>query len=630
MDEKKTKNLIFDKRFWPIFWTQFFGAFNDNVFKNALVILITFNSYSLLELAPEQMVAICGGIFILPFFLFSAISGQICDKFPKDKLIRFVKIWEIVVMLFGAVGFMTQNVNLLLGTLFFMGLQSTVFGPVKYSILPELIDDDELVNGNALVSSGTFVSILLGTILGGALISLPEIGKLYTGVCVIILAIIGAIFGFKVDALAAADKKIKVHLGLIKPIWKITKITMKKKSVFLAVLGISWFWFLGAALLSMFPVYGKDILGGNENVVTLFLAMFSIGVGFGSILCERFSKKRLELGLVPFGTIGISLFVADLFFIGNPNLNLLDIGIMEFISFGVHQRILLDLFGLSVFSGFFIVPLYTFIQLNSGEGERSQVIAGLNIINALFMVLSAIILTLLYSFGFSVVEIFGFLALLNAVVSLYIYNVVSEFYLRFCAMILTRILYRLKVTNEHFIPESGPCIIVCNHISFIDWLVVSAGVRRPMRFVMYYKFMKIPIIKYLFRDAKVIPIAGKNEDEKILEKAMSDISNSLKEGELICIFPEGQISSDGELSPFKRGIEKILESATDVEVVPIYLEGLWGSYFSRKYNGKALSHNMRFFERWFTKISLTVYAPWKQEDVTAEKLENFYKKIITD
>lgn len=616
-----------DKRFWPVFWTQFFGAFNDNVFKNALVILITFQAYKLGNLAPEQMVAISGGIFILPFFLFSAMAGQICDRYPKHKLIFYIKIWEIIVMLFGALGFVTQNIELLLGTLFFMGLQSTFFGPIKYSILPELVTDEELVKGNALVASGTFVSILLGTILGGGLIAIEGTGRMATGVAVVLFAGVGTIFSSRVQKLSPANPNLKVSYGLFKPTWKIAKVTSRIKSVFLAVLGISWFWFLGAALLSMFPGYGKNVLGTDESVVTLFLALFSIGVGVGSMICEKLSRKQVELGLVPFGTIGISAFVIDLYLVGTPQLGLNQADVLEFIQYPIHWRILIDLFMLSVFSGFFIVPLYTFIQHRSEDGERSQVIAGLNIINAFFMVCSAILLAVLYELGLSIPQIFGVWGLLNLLVAVYIYTVIPEYLMRFLAMILTWLIYHLKVKGDEHIPHDGAAIITCNHVTFIDWLIIAAGIRRPMRFVMYYKFMQIPLIGFLFRDAKVIPIAGKKEDPQLLAQAMEEIDQALKNGDLICLFPEGEITRDGELCPFKPGIERIL-AKTPVPVIPMTLNGLWGSFFSRAHGGRALSKPGIILKRLFGRIHLDIFPPWKPEDVSAAKLEEFTKSKL--
>jgi 1-acyl-sn-glycerol-3-phosphate acyltransferase len=625
---KYEKHLMLDKRFWPSFWTQFFGAFNDNVYKNALVMLITYQSFQLGSLNPESMVAICGGIFILPFFLFSALAGQICDKYPKNKLMFYIKVWEILVMLVGAYGFLSQNIVVLLVTLFFMGLQSTFFGPVKYSILPNLISDEELVQGNALVEMGTFVAILLGTILGGVLIAVKGDGVHYVAVAIIVLAIVGTIFSKGVLKLKAGSPDLKINIGLIRPTIEILKITKKTKSVFLSVLGISWFWFLGAALLSMFPGYVKNVIGGNEHVVTLFLGLFSIGVAAGSLMCIKLSKERLELGLVPFGTIGMSLFIFDLFLVGTPaRLTTEVIGIGQFFENTAYYRVVIDLLGLSIFSGFFTVPLYTFVQLKSEDSERSRVIAGLNILNALFMVASAILLTVFYMLEFSMPQIFGIFAVLNLIVSIYIYSVIPEFLLRFCMFIISRLSYRLKVINHKVIPEEGAAIITCNHVSFIDWLIISAAIKRPLRFVMYYKFMKIPIINRIFKSGKVIPIAGKYEDKEILEKAWETIEQELRAGEIVCIFPEGFITKDGKLDTFRPGIEKMLE-LVQVPVIPITMKGLWGSFFSRKYNGKALSKPSLLFTNWFRKIEVEAYEPWDPKDVTAKKLEEFTRSKI--
>ena len=626
---KYEKHLITDKRFWPMFWTQFMGAFNDNVFKNAMVIMITFKAFTLGSLGSEQMVALCGGIFILPFFLFSALAGQFADKYPKHKLMYWIKVWELVVMLIGAVGFFTQSIPLLLITLFFMGLQSTFFGPVKYSVLPELVNEDELVQGNALVEMGTFVSILLGTILGGTLIALEGYGHHYVAYTVVVLAIIGIIFSKKMNPLQASSPDLVIEKGVFKPTWDIIKISKKTQSVWLSILGISWFWFLGAALLSIFPVYVKDIIKGDQEVVTLFLAFFSIGVAAGSLICEKLSKERLELGLVPFGSIGMTLFLLDLYFLDYSHFQDLNelIGLSEFFNHGVSYRILIDLLLFSIFSGFFIVPLYTFIQSRSEAKERSRVIAGNNIINALFMVLTSIFLTVLYSLGVSTIELFLIFAILNALVAAYIYTIIPEFLMRFTCMILTRLIYRLKVDGHSHIPDEGGAVLVCNHVSFIDWLVISASIKRPVRFVMYYKFFNIPLIKFFFKGAKAIPIAGYKEDPQLLEKAFDSIANELEEGEIICIFPEGKITADGELNPYRKGIEKIIER-TPVPVIPMALDGLWGSFFSRKY-GNALSKPSVILKTIWSKVTLKIGNEIDSKDVSAQKLEDMTRSMIS-
>lgn len=623
------KNLLIDKRYWPTYWTQFFGAFNDNVYKNALVMLITYKAYRLGGLTPEMMVALCGGIFILPFFLFSAMAGQICDKYPKNKLMYYIKVWEILVMLLGAYGFIVEHISLLLIALFLMGLQSTFFGPIKYSILPELVEDEELVQGNAYVGMGTFVAILLGTILGGVLIAIPDAGKYYVAGAVIIFAVIGTFFSRGIIPLQSGSPDLKIKWGLFKPTWEIMKITTKTKSIFHSVLGISWFWFLGASLLSMFPGYAKNYVGGLEEVTTFFLALFSIGVALGNIICERLSRDGLELGLVPLGSFGMSLFIFDLYLVGVPVKPETMIGISEFISGQGNWRIMLDLLGLAIFSGFFTVPLYTFIQQYSEEKERSRVIAGLNIINALFMVISAILLTWFYSLGLSMPQIFGILAGINLIVGLYIYTVIPEFFLRFFCVVMLKLIYRVKVTGHDYIPKEGGCILTCNHVSFADWLVVYGGIKRPVRFIMYYKFMNIPVIKYLFKDAKIIPIAGRKEDPEILAKAMDEIEAGLKNGDILCLFPEGSITYNGELEAFRPGLERMLEKAP-VPVIPMTLKGLWGSYLSRKYNGRAFSHHRIIFKKWFRKVDLEIFPMWQPEDVTVEKIEDFTRAKLQE
>ncbi|HEX4924100.1 MAG TPA: MFS transporter, partial [Bdellovibrionales bacterium] len=594
------KPLLFDRRFWPIFWTQFLGAFNDNVFKNALVILITFKAYSIAGLSPEQMVALSGGVFILPFFLFSAIAGQIADKLPKSSIVVGVKLSEIAFMILGTVGFLTEHLSLLMATLFLMGLHSTFFGPIKYSILPEVIENDELVAGNAYVELGTFLAILLGTILGGTLISVQGAGAWLVGGTTILLACAGTWTGLKVLKLEPSRPDLKIQWDGVRPTIQILKLVTEIRSVFLSVLGISWFWFLGAAFLSLLPPYCKDFLHSSESLVTFFLALFSIGVGLGSLLCEKFSFRKLELGLVPVGSIGISLFLIDLYFASQgferPE-SLLTVG--GFLSTWTGWRITIDLILFSMFSGFFIVPLYTLIQQRAEPGTRSRIIAANNIINAFFMVISSVGLAGLYALKLSIPQIFMILSLLNVAVAIYIYTVIPEFLFRFICWCLANLLYRLKMKGVDYIPDEGPAVLVCNHVSFIDWLIIASATQRPVRFVMHHSFMKIPFAGWIFRDAKVIPIAGSKEDPEILNEAFDRIAHELRAGELVCIFPEGAITHDGEVAKFRPGIERILKE-TPVPVVPMALDGLWGSFFSRK-GGNALR---KPFRRFWSRVSL--------------------------
>lgn len=619
------KSVLFEKKFWPIFWTQFTGAMNDNIFKNALVILITYHSMTLGSFKVEQMVALCGGVFILPFFLFSSIAGEVTDLFSMSKLVRYTKMLEVMIMLIGILGFYTSNLYLLLSCLFLLGTQAAFFGPVKYSILPELLNDEEIVEGNALVEMGTFLAILIGTIAGGILIG-KENGPMYVAITCFFVSLIGLWFTYKLKNVPSVSAGGKINFNIISSSIEIINISRKTRSVFISILGISWFWFFGATLLSLFPHYVRDYMHGNEEVVTLFLAVFSIGVAIGSIICEKLSHERLELGLVPFGSIGLSLFVLDLFFAGSIQSEKL-LNVQEFFMAKGSFRILFDLGMLSIMSGFYIVPLYTFIQTRADRTERSRVIAANNILNALFMVLSALMLMILFSLKYTIPEIFLIIFILNTLVAIYIYTVIPEFLLRFFCYILVNIIYKIDSKNLHHIPKEGGAVVTCNHVTFVDWLILAGTVKRPMRFVMHYSFMNIPLAKFLFRDAKVIPIAGKNEDPLIMDNAFKMIKETLNEGEIVCIFPEGKITYDGELNSFRPGVEKIIEE-NRVPVIPMAMKGLWGSFFSRKF-GKAATNFFIIPKSFRMKISIATSDPIFPKDLNAKHLEEVTLELLT-
>jgi 1-acyl-sn-glycerol-3-phosphate acyltransferase len=627
MDVKRS--LLKDRRFSPLFWTQFFGAFNDNVFKNALVIFITIRAFSIGTVSSKQMVALCGGIFILPFFLFSATAGQLADKFSKRRLMVWIKVWEILVMGIGAYGFLTENILLLLVTLFFMGLHSAFFGPVKYSILPQLLRSDELVSGNAYVEMGTFLAILLGTILGGALIAQSSLGPRLISVAVLTVAVLGWYSSLKIMPLAPVAPTLRLQLNPILPTWDTVKRICRVRSVFLSILGISWFWFFGAAILSVLPAYCRDFLHGEETLITMFLALFSVGIGIGSILCSRLSARKLELGLVPFGSIGMSLFAFDLFLTGCPNTLLLSTGelvtILKLLASAGGWRIVIDLLFLAIFGGFFIVPLYTLIQQRSDEAERSRVIAGNNILNALFMVAAAILLVFLFDLDFNIPQIFLLLALLNLAVAICIYTVLPEFLFRFLCWVIANLMYRLKVVGRDNLPLVGPAVLVCNHVSYVDWLVIASACPRPIRFVIHYSFLEMPLTKRIFKDAKVIPIAGARENEVILDSAFEQIAAELQNGELVCIFPEGDVTQDGEMGSFRPGVERIVRD-TPAPVIPMALNGLWGSFFSKK-GDKPMR---RPFRRIWSRVALVIGEAVSPEFISAERLEQLVRELRSD
>lgn len=609
--------LLKERRFRPFFLTQFLGAFNDNVYKNALVVLLTFQSARYTSMSPGILVNLCAGIFILPFFLFSATAGQIADKYEKSRLIRFTKLLEIAIMVLAGFAFALESLALMLGCLFLMGSQSSLFGPVKYAILPQHLREDELIGGNAVVEAGTFLAILIGTLAGGVLISFDQ-GIVWVSVAVLLLALLGYLASRGIPLAPAASPGLRINWNPITETWRNFQFTRGNRTVFLSILGVSWFWFYGAVFLSQFPAYAKDVLGGNEHAVILLLAVFSVGIGVGSLLCERMSAGRVEIGLVPFGSIGLSLFALDLWWSSPaPGLFASPLPLGEVLAQAATWRVLIDLVGIGVFGGFFIVPLYALIQSRSEPAHRSRTIAGNNILNALFMVIAAGMGAGLLAAGFSVPQLFLVTAVLNAVVAIYIYTLVPEFLLRFIVWLLVHTVYRLRTEGIEHIPEQGPAVLVCNHVSFVDALVIMAASRRPVRFVMDHRIFRLPVLSFVFRESRAIPIAPAKEDPALTQRAFDTVADALAAGELVAIFPEGRITDTGELNPFRPGIRRIVERSP-VPVVPMALRGLWGSFFSRK-DGPAMSRPLR--RGLFNRIELIVGSPVGTSEATPEMLQ---------
>lgn len=433
------QHLIFSRRFMPLFLTQFLGAFNDNVYKNALVIMILFQGDMLYGLDSNIIVTLSAGIFILPYFLVSATAGQLSDKYEKSMLIQRVKLLEIGLMLLAIVGFLTQNFALLIALLFMMGLQSTLFGPLKYAIIPQLLREEELMGANGIISMGVFLAILLGMILGGVLIAIKPNGVWIVSGAVVLFAILGWLSSRWIPTAPASEPDIRISANIPVQTWKTMQYALEKRSVFVAAVAMSWFWFVGATYLSQVPDFAKSVLGGNESVVTLLLTMFSIGIGFGSVLCEKLSRGRIELGLVPLGALGITVFSVDVYFATKPFLQevtpVVAINAWELLAMWSSWRIMVDLVLVGMFGGFYIVPLYAMIQQRSNPLHRARVIAANNIFNACFMVSSALITVWLLSNKFSIPEIFLVLAIGNALLTSLFFWILPEFVTRFLSWV---------------------------------------------------------------------------------------------------------------------------------------------------------------------------------------------------
>ncbi|KAA0179538.1 MFS transporter [Cupriavidus gilardii] len=624
MSQSSQSRLLRERRFAPFFWTQFLGAMNDNVFKVAFASLVTYQTARFEGVDGASAAFLISAIFIAPFVLFSATSGQIADKIEKSRLIRFVKSLEIAIMLVGLAGFALFSAPLLYLTTFLMGLHSTLFGPVKYAYLPQHLQESELVGGNGLVEMGTFVAILLGTVLGGELAAVGGAAArqgipatLYIGAACVALAVAGRVAASRVPLSPAPQPDLRLNWNPVTETWRNLMLARESRTVFLSLLGISWLWFLGATFLTSFFAFAKTVLGGDQSVVTLLLAVFSVGIGVGSLLCERLSGRHVEVGLVPFGSIGMTVFAIDLYFASRGQAPATLSGVAAFIAEPAHWRVLADLFLLAMFGGFYSVPLYALIQSRSAPTHRARIIAANNILNSLFMIASALLAMAMTGAGYSIPELFLAVGLLNAVVAIYIYSVVPEFLLRFVAWILVHTVYRLKRIHADRIPAEGPAVLVCNHVSFADAVVLMAASPRPVRFVMDHRIFQVPLLSWFFRQARAIPIAPAHEDPQTLKQAYDEVARALAGGELVCIFPEGKITASGDINPFKQGVQQIVRR-TPVPVVPMALRGLWGSFFSRK-GGAAMTRPFR--RGILSRLELVVGEPIDPTQATPEGLQ---------
>lgn len=617
-------SLLASRRFGPFFGAQFLGAFNDNLVKQAMLALLTFQGASYTDLSLGMVTNLAGGVFILPFFLFSALAGSLADKFERSRIIVWVKILEAAIMILALGGFYFKSFPVLMSCIGLLGLHSTIFGPVKYALLPQHIERERLVGANALVEAGTFLAILIGTIGGGLCGAMGPQGGMIAAGAGLGFALAGLAFSFFIPKAPAPSPSLAINWNIFKQTAEVVGFAKTPLSVWNSILAISWFWFYGALLLAQFPGYAKEVLGGGPTGITLLLATFSVGVGLGNLVCEKLSFGRIEIGLVPIGSLGMSLFGADLFF-ASPAAPLgSELGAMALLGFWQVKRVVFDLAMLGFFGGLYIVPLYALTQTRSSEQTRSRVIAANNILNAAFMVGSAIVGMIAFKLGATIPMVFLGAAIANAFVAIHIYRVVPEFLLRFMAFALAHIIYRVDLAKFKEIPEDGPVLITCNHVSFVDAIILMGCFKRPIRFVMDHNIFKNAILGFVFRGAKAIPIASAKEDPKAMEAAFDEVSKALEDGEAVLIFPEGRITHDGNMSPFRPGMERIL-ARNPVPVINTALDGLWGSFFSRAY-GKAMSKPFARGTR--SAVSLRCADPVEAENANAAQSEAATRKLL--
>ncbi len=626
-------DLLRQRRFLPYFVVQALGAFNDNVFRQAIIGLL-----GAMALAVSIDPALRGtytqlapAIFILPYFLFSALAGQFAERTDKARLIRITTAMEIAIMAVAAIGFWLQSMPILLAALFATGMQSTLFGPVKYSILPAVLKPEELTGGNGLVEMGTSISILIGMLVGGLVFAIAgDAAPMVAGVLVIALAVAGNWVSRMIPSVPSVTSDLKIDWNLWRESLAVWRLTRKQLAVRNAVLGVSWFWFVGTILTGNLPMYAETYLGGSQTLYVFALAVFSIGVGVGSLLCEKLSGRVVEIGLVPLGALGMSGFLLDLYFARPEAATVSGLDIAGFIAQPGSWRIVMDLAGIGVFSGFFVVPLFALIQSRTPREEMSRVIAGMNIQNAMFIVLAAVAGIVLQEYlGWTTPQLFLALAITGVLVSLWIFSIVPEFAMRFVSWLLVRTLYRLRVHGvERYVPDEGAALIVCNHVSYMDALILSGVIPRPVRFVMYYKIFNIPVMSWIFRTARAIPIAGARENPELMQRAFDEVDAALAASELVGIFPEGALTKDGDIAAFKSGVERILQRAADagrpVPVVPMALRGMWSSMWSKR---DSRMRRMRLPRRFRAHVEVVAGPPIDGRIATAALLEDAVRTL---
>ena len=590
--------LLKTKRFAPLFVTQFLGAFNDNVFKNALVFLITY------KIAIDQgwdnvqvIVPLAGGIFIAPFFIFSSLAGQLSDRLEKSRLIRIIKFAEILLMALASYGFYSENVTVMMVTLFLMGSQSAFFGPLKYSILPEHLRHDELIGGNALIEMGTFLSIILGLIVGGVLI-LTESGPVIISATVITMAICGFIASFSIPKTIPVVPDLKINFNIFQETMNIVRESRKDWRIFMSIMGISWFWFFGLTFLAQFPTFSREVIGADEGVGTLFNCAFSIGIGIGSFLCDRLLKGHVNATYVPGAAILMTLFSVDIYFasqnfVGSTGGELMNV--TQFMSHLVNIRILADMVLIAVFGGIYIVPLYAIVQDRSAPSQRSRMIASTNIINSLFMTVSAGGSAFLISSGFTIPEVFLTVAIMNAFVALYICRLLPEELVRSITRTLFRLLYRVEVQGmENYNKAGKKVVIVANHTSYLDGALLGAFLPHKMTFAINTHIADKWWVKPAYAFIHLLPLDPANP------MAAKSMISEVKKGRKVVIFPEGRLTVTGSLMKIYEGPGTIA-NLSGAPILPIKIEGAQFSPFSR------LRGKLRI--RWFPKITISILPP---------------------
>ena len=591
--------LLKTRRFLPLFITQALGAFNDNGFKNALVILVTYRLAEQQGLNGPLFITIAAALFILPFFLFSATAGQLADKFEKTYLIHRIKFAEILLMLLAIASFYFQSVPLGLAVLFLLGTQSTFFGPIKYGILPQHLQDDELIGGNGLIETGTFLSILLGTLFGGILIMMDN-GLFWVSITLLALSIAGFLASLYIPKAPAPSPNLKINPNFVGEAWHIMKLASKSRTVFLSILGISWFWFVGTIFLTQFPTLAKDHFFADEQVTNLFIATFTIGIMIGSLLCNKILNGEITAKYVPIASIAITIASLGLVFLSNsmtiPQPETL-YSASQFLQLPGAPWILLALLTIAGFGGLYAVPLFAMVQHHSDEAALSRTIAGNNIINAAFMVCASLLAIFMLKSHFDVLDIFTVVAILNAFVAIYICKLLPQDLVKSIGRFIFRTLYRVEIKSaENYDKVGDKAVIIANHTSFLDAPLLGCFLKDTPLFGINTHIAEKWWVKPAFALFDLFPIDPTNPI------ALKSLIKEVAGGKKCVIFPEGRITLTGALMKIYEGPGMIAANA-DAEILPIRIDGAQYSLFSK------LKGKMRL--SLFPKITITILPPQK-------------------
>jgi len=595
-------DIIAKRRFLPIFIAQFLGAFNDNVFRYALIILVTYRMVDKIFFPAPVMVAFAAATFLLPYFLFSAIAGELADKFSKPPLIRWAKAAEIMIMLLGVVGIYTESIFIMLAALFLAGVQATFFGPLKYGILPQHLRKEELITGNGLIEAGTFVAILLGSVIGGDTI-LWIYGKMAITVILVIVGVIGFLASLYILPAPATSPDLKLDFNIFRSTFAQMKYSHGNRTVFVSIIGISWFWFIGVTFMSNLPTYAKDVLGASEGAFTVLTSLFSIGTAIGAIICSKVLKGEISARYTPAAAIGISIFIFDMFlaargFKANPSAGSDYITLKEFLENLHSWRLMADFLLVSIMGGIYIVPLYAMLQAKGEESHRSRIIASNNILNSLFMVIASAVTALLLGLSLKIDQIFLMIAAVNIFIALYLCQLLPERLLKKILRGIFVLLYRVEVKGlENYRAAGDKVVIIANHVSFLDPPLLSIFLPEKITFAVNSFIAKKWWIKPSLSLVKTFSVDPTNP---LATKMLIDEIKHRKAK--IVIFPEGRITVTGALMKVYEGPGMIADRA-GAAILPIRIEGPEYSPFSR------ITKKVRV--RWFPKIKITIMPPQK-------------------